>query len=299
MPPSPLHEALRELFAKSPELILPLLRHRLGLRQERVSPMDSEQTDPRMAQLLPDAVLGFPDGEQPETIVIVEVQLAIEAYKRRIWPQYVAAAYGRYGARVEVLVVTPDPQVEAWAARPIKIGARNAVEPIVLGPAALPLLSADEVRSSPALAVVSTLAHMRDAVHVRRTAQQALWTFEALAAWPGDADGRLADIMDASLSDAVRAVVEELMRTEKYEYKSDFAKKYFAEGREQGLEQGLEQGEQKGRVAALLLVLESRDVVVDEGSMQRISAEHDAHRLEDWTRRAATATRIEDVFGES
>jgi hypothetical protein len=33
--------------------------------------------------------------------------------------------------------------------------------------------------------------------------------------------------------------------------------------------------------------------------MQRISAEHDARRLEDWTRRAATATRIEDVFGES
>jgi hypothetical protein len=290
MPPSPLHEALRELFAKSPEIATPLLVERLHLPHPTLSPMDSEQTDPRMVQLLPDAVLGCPDGEEPDAIVIVEVQLSKSATKRRIWPQYVATAHARYGCPAELLVVTPDPKVERWAARRIWFGRRNAVVPIVLGPSALPLMSAEEIPDSVALAIISTLAHMHDDRHIEETAQQALWTLEALTTWSGGADGRLADILEASLPAAVRERMEELMQTDKYEYKSDFAKKYFA--------QGLEQGHREARVAALLLVLDSRGIALDATSKEQISAERDERRLGEWTRRAATATRIEDVLGE-
>jgi hypothetical protein len=57
--PSVLHEVLRELFAKRPHLLAPLLEQRLMLPAASLVPIDSELTDPRMKQLLPDAVLAW------------------------------------------------------------------------------------------------------------------------------------------------------------------------------------------------------------------------------------------------
>jgi predicted transposase YdaD len=94
--------------------------------------------------------------------------------------------------------------------------------------------------------------------------------------------------------------MEKLMRTGKYEYQSDFAKKYFARGEEKGREQGREEGREEGRAAgearALLLVLRSRGIDVPAAAARRIDAERDDARFEVWIRRAATATTIDDVF---
>jgi hypothetical protein len=302
MPPSPLHQALRELFAKTPELMQNLIHEHLALPYPKLAAVDSEDNEARGKQLLPDAVLACPDLRNPRAIVIVEVQLSASSRKRRKWPQYVTAAYGRYRCRTELLVVTADLRVEAWAARPIQLGVRSAIVPVVLGPSALPLLDPPEIHRRPALAVLSTLAHMRDRQRVDDVARHALWTLEALAGWPADADGRLGDILESSLSSAVLDRMEELMRTEKYEYKSEFAKKYFAQGREQGLEQGreqgLEQGRAQGRAADLLLILESREIAVDPASAQRITQERDDARLETWIRRALKATTLAEVLEE-
>jgi hypothetical protein len=86
--------------------------------------------------------------------------------------------------------------------------------------------------------------------------------------------------------------MEKLMRTGKYEYQSDFAKKYFARGEERGREEGRAAGEAR----ALLLVLRSRGIDVPEAAARRIEAERDDARFEAWIRRALTATTIEDVF---
>jgi hypothetical protein len=223
-------------------------------------------------------------------IVIVEVHLQITESKRRVWPQYAATAHGRYGCAVELVVVTPYADVEQWAARPIDIGRRHVMIPEVLGPSAIPMLDADAIVAAPVLAMLSTLAHMDDP----RCAQQALSTLEALVSWEGDVDGRLADILQAALTIAVRERMEELMRTDKYEYQSEFAKKYYAQGREEGREEG----RAAGQVRALVLVLRSRGFNLPEELMSRIESERDEARLDAWTRRALTAAEVDDVFAD-
>ena len=122
----------------------------------------------------------------------------------------------------------------------------------------------------------------------------ATYSAPELATWDEDADGRLADILEAALPAAMRARMEELMRTGKYEYQSDFAKKYFALGHEEGREEGRAAGEAR----ALLLVLRSRAVDVPTEAAQRIEQERDRARLEVWIRRAVTAATIDDVFAD-
>lgn len=162
--------------------------------------------------------------------------------------------------------------------------------PEVLGPAVIPRLDPPELRRTPVVGMLWTLAHLDDPA----CPEHALATLEALSAWDEDADGRLADILQAALPAALRARMEELMRTGKYEYQSDFAKKYFALGREEGREEGRAVGE----VSALLLVLRARGIEVPSAAADRIDCERDAARIESWIRRAATATSIDDVFAD-
>jgi hypothetical protein len=228
------------------------------------------------------------------------LHLQIDEVKRRVWPQYTATAHGRYGCLVLLVVVTPSRRVEHWARQPIEVGTGHTMTPHVLGPKALPRLDPAEVKRSPVLAMLSTLANLGDPT----CAEQALETLEALASWDEDADGRLGDKLQAALPKAVRRRMEKLMRTGKYEYQSDFAKKYFArgeeKGREQGREEGREQGREEGRAAgearALLLVLRSRGIEVSAEAARRIEEERDDARFEVWIRRAATATSLDDVF---
>ena len=282
--PSVLHEVLRELFAKRPDLLGPLLEERLLLPATSLVAVDSELTDPRLKQLLPDAVLACPGIDGPELILIVEVHLSPSQVKRRVWPQYTATAHGRYGCPVMLVVVTPSREVERWASRAVAVGPGHEMVPTVLGPSLLPILDRAGVRRSPVLGMLSTLAHTDDP----RCAAQALQTLEALAGWEEDADGRLADILQAALPVAVLERMEELMRTSKYEYQSDFAKKYFAQGREEG--------RAAGEARALILVLQSRDIEIPAEAAKRIEGERDGARLESWIRRAARASTIDDIF---
>lgn len=86
--------------------------------------------------------------------------------------------------------------------------------------------------------------------------------------------------------------MEELMRTGKYEYQSDFAKKYFARGREEGRQEGRAAGQRH----ASLLVLESRGIAIDDAARQRIIQERDEASLDAWAQRAITASDIDDLF---
>ena len=75
-----------------------------------------------------------------------------------------------------------------------------------------------------------------------------------------------------------------------YEYQSDFAKKYVA------------QGEAKGRTEEaarnLLTVLGVRGIVVPDTARERILAQKDAERLERWLAKAVVATSVGEVIDE-
>jgi len=75
-----------------------------------------------------------------------------------------------------------------------------------------------------------------------------------------------------------------------YEYQSDFAKKYVAEGRAEG------RAEEAAR--ALLTVLRVRGIAVPDAVRERILAQKDPERLERWLEKAAVAASVTAVIDE-
>lgn len=71
-----------------------------------------------------------------------------------------------------------------------------------------------------------------------------------------------------------------------YQYQSDFAKKYVAEGRAEGT------------ALAILAFLEARGLAVPDAVRERIVAEKDPQRLARWVKRAAVAATIAEVLEE-
>ncbi len=88
----------------------------------------------------------------------------------------------------------------------------------------------------------------------------------------------------AALGDAARTALEELMRTEGYEYQSDFARRYRAEGRAEG------------RAQALLMILEARGLEVTADQRERILGSTDLDELDGWLRKAATVACAGELF---
>ena len=87
-----------------------------------------------------------------------------------------------------------------------------------------------------------------------------------------------------SLNDAARWALETMMKG--YEYQSDFAKKYVAQGR----------AEEAAR--AVLTALRVRGIAVPEATRERILAEKDTERLERWHERAILAATLAEILDE-
>ena len=83
----------------------------------------------------------------------------------------------------------------------------------------------------------------------------------------------------ASLDDAARRALENEMQPGKYEYKSDFARRYFGEGREQGRQEGREEGRLEAARSLLLGLAERRLGVVDDAVRAWVAACADHARL--------------------
>ena len=78
-----------------------------------------------------------------------------------------------------------------------------------------------------------------------------------------------------------------------YELQSEFMRRIWNEAREQGREQA----RAESLVRALLLVLETRHLAVDEAQRARIAACLDAEVLEGWLQQAVTAISTDAVLG--
>lgn len=69
-----------------------------------------------------------------------------------------------------------------------------------------------------------------------------------------------------------------------YEYKSDFARRYYGQGRAEG------------EAKALLGFLEARGIVVPDDARERIMRCTDLDQLETWVRQAVTVSTVEELF---
>lgn len=175
-----------------------------------------------------------------------------------------------------LLVVCSDTRTAARCATPIPLGHPGFVlTPLVLGPDQVPVVTdAEQAGHSPALAVLSAMSHGN---HPERNR-----ILEALMSALVDDDHRemYADVVLAVRPAAARRYLEKLMRTGTYEYKSDFARRYFG------------QGEAK----AVLGFLAARGIDIPDDARARITECTDIEQLDTWVRRAATATSIQDLF---
>ncbi len=165
--------------------------------------------------------------------VIVEMQLSVDERKRFVWPAYVANLRARLECPVSLLVITADDAVARWAARSVDMGGLHQFAPYVLGPSGVPeVIDEAMARANPELAVLSAMAHGRDA-STDRVVRIAMVAQMASAALDADRSKLYCDLILSSLSEAAQQALEH-MDAHTYEYQSNFARRYVAQGRAEG-----------------------------------------------------------------
>lgn len=236
------HQIVLELVRSQSELVRRLLPARWrralarGARGQSVS-ADLSQVAP--VEYRADHVVVFRDDRDVDQLaVIVEVQRHIDRAKARSWPQYVTAAYRSFGCPVVLMVLALEPRVAAWARQPILTGHPGFVlRPLVISPRQVPTRPAlREVLRLPELGVLSVLTHAT--LPAARSAMRAISGLEA------EPFRLYFDVIMQALPPAERRALEvDMLR---YEYKSEFARKYVAQGLAKGKAQGLAKGKAQG-----------------------------------------------------
>ncbi len=247
--PSQLHETLVLLFrnrpALAPELVREALRAELPHYSDaRIESADLTEVQP--AEYRADLVVVLRE-EKPVFGIVVEVQLSNDMGKLYTWPAYTANLRARLKCPVCLLVITPDESVAHWARRPIELGGGNCWTPWVMGPAAVPeVLDEARARDEPELAVLSAMAHGRDA-DTSKAAQIAHGAKLASLGLDFDRRWLYFDLAMITLSEVARRALQS-MDSAKYEYLSPFARQYFGQGKAEGKAEG----EAEGRAALLI-----------------------------------------------
>lgn len=99
-----------------------------------------------------------------------------------------------------------------------------------------------------------------------------------------------ADQVLAALPAAAQAWWEDMMpiKIETYEYESDFARRYYGQGKTEG--------RSEGEAKALLRVLAARGIAVSDDARARITACADLDQLERWLDRAVSVDSADELF---
>lgn len=253
--PSQLHEAILELFRNRPSLAPELLRNALHVElpeftEARIESADLTQVQP--TEYRADLVVHLVAG-RPVLGIVVEVQLQPDERKGYVWPAYAATLRARLECPVVLLVVSASDATARWAARSIELGGGNQFKALALGPSGVPVVTDEEAaRADPELAVLSAMAHgqgadIRQAALIAAAAQSAV---RGLAEERGDL---YYDLIHHALSEAARRALQS-MAIPNYQYQSEFAKHYFAQGKVEGRVEG----KTEGRVELLSRLLASR-----------------------------------------
>ena len=283
--PSMAHEILVDLFKNRPSLAAEILVEVLGLSlpaytEARIASADLTEIQP--AEYRADVVVLLLHGDTPVRVVIVEVQLAIDPQKRLSWPAYATVSRAVHGCPAALLVVAPDPAVAGWCAEPIETGIPGFVlRPPVLRRTAVPVVTdPEEAARRPELGVLSAIAHGE----AEQGATIASVVLPAILELDDERMRLYYDLVYNSLNEAARHALEAKMKG--YEYQTDFAKKYVAQGRVEG------------RAEDVLTVLRVRGLAVPDAVRERILAQKDPERLERWLEKAVVAASIAAVIDE-
>ena len=244
--PSFRHEIFVELFRGNGRLAAELLRSCAGIAVDHarvaLESIDLSQVAPTAYYVDAVAILRDHD-DRPVTGVIVEVQLQTDEDKLLSWPVYVTTLRAKLACAAVLLVIAPNPRVAAWARRPIELGHPGfRLTPVVIELDDVPHVR-DRAAASrlPELAMLSVMAHPE--LEIAEVA------IEAISQLPVDRRQLYLDVILMALPAAIRRILE--ARMQGYEYQSDFARKYYGQGRKEGRQAGRQKGRKEGRQEGL------------------------------------------------
>lgn len=248
--PSFTHEILVELVRNRGDVVRELLRACAGVTLDGVTAevASADLSQAVSVEYRADCTMIFRDSTGVAVLAaVVEVQLQADPGKRRTWPMYVAAARARFDCAAMLLVIAPELGVARWARQPIELGHPGfRLQPLVVAYEDVPRIEdAAIARRLPELAVLSALAH-----RTQEVAMAALVGARSLL--DEDLSRLYFDVVMLAVPDAVRSFLEAQML--RYEYRSDFARKYVQQGREEGRVEGRVEALGHLRAAALELV---------------------------------------------
>jgi hypothetical protein len=291
--PSQLHEALIELFRNRPALAAMLAHEALGVAlppfaEARIESADL--TDLQPASYRADLVVLLYNGK-PVFGIVVEIQLSVDREKLLSWPVYATTLRARMSCPVGLLVVAADESVARWASAPVDLGGGNRFTPWVVGPSGVPeVLEPAQAAAAPELAVLSAMAHGQSA-DTDKALQIAIVALLASQGLDADRAMLYCDMVYASLGEAARKSLQ-VMDPAKYEFQSEFAKRYLSQGRAEGEVRG----EARGRAEMLLKLLTLRFAPPSDAVVARVRGAS-IDELERWTERVLSAASIDDVLG--
>jgi hypothetical protein len=260
--PSAKHELPLKLFKNTPRLIAKLLRMVFDIDVGQAPLVQTNATfdDPKLSLFSADLIL-----EGGDMLLIVEAQLKVDKQKHFSWPLYAANAHALYKKSTWLIVITPQPAVAEWAKRPVSTLQGGSFVPLVIGPSDIPRISdPEEARNDPELAILSAIMH-GGSKGGEEVALAALTAASEVAREDEDCAKLYADAVFHVLSQGTRELLEAMMKAQHYEYQSDFARKYVAEGLAKGREEGLAEGREEG-------LAEGREEGLVEGQVKGMHA---------------------------
>ena len=246
------HESIINLFRNGHRSATDLLRQ-LNVElpdYDEIRSAASDLNNLRPAEYRADLVL-FLVRESHEVLgVIVEVQLTSDADKPYTWPAYIANLRARHRCPVCLLVFTNEEAVARWAGRSIELGPGSRCTPFVIGPANTPVITdLQEAKRNVQLAVLSAVAHCEDS-NVALAAHITGVAIEAIKGIDAESSELYLDLILMSIPEGVRRILEATMNSLGFEYQSDFARRYFGQGKEAG--------KIEGRLAIIVKLLATR-----------------------------------------
>ncbi|MEB3223729.1 MAG: DUF4351 domain-containing protein [Candidatus Sericytochromatia bacterium] len=213
-------------------------------------------------------------------VVVLEVQLRRDETKRWSWPVYIAVLQARHRVPVDLIVLAPEPDVAAWARRPLAMGSWDTVTPTVVGPDGLPpFRDPTAAHANPHLAMLAAIAHCRDPADVPALAL----AVEALQALPAPSILRYTRAVEAALARAFQALPEVQMTLRPLkEYRSveAFLDAVREESRTEGRSEGQAEGRQQEAVRVVLRLL-GRRIGLPGAEVQGVLDELTTEQLED------------------
>ena len=291
--PSHVDEALLELFRSRPVLAPKLLRSALHHKLPRYT--DARIHSPDLTEIRPveyraDLVVLL--GKSKTVLgIVVEVQLSRDPRKQYVWPAYAVNLRAQLECPVIVLVVTDKEAVARWAAQPVNIGGGNTFAPLVLGPAVVPAIVDDaRAQADPELAVLSAMAHGHDR-DVRKSVRIAAAAQRMCHGLDTERAQLYFDLIHHSLSEAARRELRKMLPAN-YEYQSDFARKYYGQGKTEGRAEG----SREALISIIAKQLGLRFGALDESILARIAAASSAELIE-VAERLLTVPTLDEALG--